>query len=61
MCESIFFIIALLQSDENAQVVDARHHTNTSAGEFDSKLVKAVGRDTFDGTVDPESRYGWVV
>lgn len=61
MCKPVFFVVALLEPDEYAEVVCTRHDTNAGTGKFDSELIKAIGRDTFDGTINPEGRDGRMV
>lgn len=42
MCELIFFVIARLEGDEDAEVVLARCDADGCAGEFGGELVKAA-------------------
>lgn len=52
--ELVFFVVALFESHEDAQVVGPGGYADAGAGEFGAELVKAAGCDAFGGTVDVE-------
>lgn len=61
MRQLILLIIAILQRNENAQIMRARYHTDTRAGELCAQLVETPRHDALFGTINVESRNRWVV
>lgn len=58
MCESILLIIAMLEVDEDAQIVCSRNDPDAGAGELGAQLIEPARRDAFNGTVYPKCRHG---
>lgn len=54
MCQLVLLVVALLQCDEDAQVVSARNDANACASEFGAELVESFGLDTLLRAVDIE-------
>lgn len=45
MCKLVLFAVALVEGDEDAQVVLSGQNLDRGAGELGGDLVKAAGRD----------------
>lgn len=56
MCELVFFIVSVLESDEDAEVVSASYNAHTCPGELGAQLVVAPCGDSFLWTIDVEGR-----
>ena len=61
VCELVLFIVAVLQGDEDAQVVCAGNDANVGARELCAQLVEAAGNDALGGAVDVEGGDGGMV
>ena len=61
MCELVGLLVALLEGDEDAEVVLAGHDFDARAGKPCRELVEAFGAEAPLGTADVEGRDGWMV
>jgi hypothetical protein len=61
MGELVLLVVAVLQGDEDAQVVCAGNDADVGAGEFCAQLIEAAGDDTLGGAVDVEGGDGRMV
>ena len=55
MCKLILFIVSVLQSNENAQIMRSSHNTYASTCEFGAYLVVTLRTNAFFRAIDVES------
>ena len=60
MGELIFFVVASVESDEDAEIMDSRCDFDGCPCEFGGELIEAVGGDLLRRAGDPE-RGDWRV
>jgi len=61
VCELVFFVVPVLEGDEDAQVVCPRSDAHACSGELCAQLVVALGTDALFWAVDVEGGDGRVV
>ena len=61
MCQVVLLVIAVLQGDEDAQIVRAGDDADAGAGKLCAELVEAARRYPLFRAVNVEGRNGWVV
>jgi hypothetical protein len=61
VCELVLLVVAVLQGDEDAQVVGTGDDADVGARELCAQLVEAAGNDALGGAVNVEGGDGRVV
>jgi len=59
--ELVLFVIPLLKSDENSQIVLSRCHLDAGSSKLCGKLIEASGCESLLRTINIEGRDGWMM